>query len=333
MQIIDILQESIFSIPGNFVDANTRLFGLYIVSAVLLVIPLYLLQKRQRSLAAFLSYLFSKRVWLHASAKTDYAMFVVNRLLKAVLWVPIVLTMVPIAIWFSNYLDSTIGILEPISSNPSIIIASFTILLFILDDFSRFVLHLALHKIPFLWDFHKVHHSAKVLTPMTIYRSHPFESYLYACRMAFSQGIAVGIGYYLFGPNLSMFDVLGANLFVFVFNVMGANLRHSHIRWSWGDKIENWFISPAQHQIHHSDKPAHFDRNLGSALAIWDRILGTLIHSSKAKRIRFGLGCDDTGYQSIIGNYSQPFKDNWARIRTIRNPLKQFKKIKALIAK
>ncbi len=85
MQIIDILQESIFSIPGNFVDANTRLFGLYIVSAVLLVIPLYLLQKRQRSLAAFLSYLFSKRVWLHASAKTDYAMFVVNRLLKAVL--------------------------------------------------------------------------------------------------------------------------------------------------------------------------------------------------------------------------------------------------------
>jgi hypothetical protein len=69
------------------------------------------------------------------------------------------------------------------------------------------------------------------MTPMTIYRSHPFESYLYACRMALSQGIAVGIGYYLFGPTLSMYDLLGANIFVFTFNVMGSNLRHSHLWW------------------------------------------------------------------------------------------------------
>ena len=47
--------------------------------------------------------------------------------------------------------------------------------------------------------------------------------------MALAQGLVVGIGYYVFGPTLSVFDVLGANIFVFVFNIMGINLRHSQI--------------------------------------------------------------------------------------------------------
>ena len=34
--------------------------------------------------------------------------------------------------------------------------------------------------------------------------------------------------------------------------------------------------SPAHHQIHHSDNPAHWDKNLGFALAVWDWAFGTL---------------------------------------------------------
>ena len=112
-------------------------------------------------------------------------------------------------------------------------------------------LTLLLFLVPFLWEFHKVHHSALVLTPMTVYRSHPVESFFYATRMAIAQGCAVGLCYFLFGPTLSMADILGANVFIFAFNVMGSNLRHSHVKWSWGKHIEKWFISPLQHQIHH----------------------------------------------------------------------------------
>ena len=242
---MDVLNESILLLPGYLIDANKRIFVIYLVSAILLAIPAYLLQKQQASVAKFFGYLFNKKIWLHPSARLDYGLFILNRLLKALLWAPIVLTMVPIAIGFSDILEKLLGTLPPVTDNAMMVISAFTLLLFLLDDLSRFLLHLALHKVPVLWDFHKVHHSAKVLTPMTIYRSHPFESYLYACRMALSQGLAVGIGYYLFGPTLSMFDVLGANIFVFIFNVMGSNLRHSHVRWSWGDKIEAWFVSPA----------------------------------------------------------------------------------------
>jgi sterol desaturase/sphingolipid hydroxylase (fatty acid hydroxylase superfamily) len=321
MQLIQMLDDSILSLPGYLIDANKRIFSIYLISAVLLAIPTYLMQKKQTSVGRFLGYLFNKKVWLHPSAKLDYGLFIINRVFKVVFWAPIVLTMVPIAIGFSDLLDTLFGEITPLTNNKTVIVGVFTLLLFIFDDLTRFLLHLALHKIPILWDFHKIHHSAKVMTPMTIYRSHPFESYLYACRMALSQGIAVGIGYYFFGATLSMLDILGANLFVFIFNVMGANLRHSHVFWSWGDSIEYWFISPAQHQIHHSDNPAHFDRNLGSALAVWDRCYGSLVKASSVGKIKFGLGMNTPSHQSLKDAYTRPFSDIWRRFN--KNGLEQ----------
>ena len=76
-QIAEFLQSSVLSFPEYLFDANRRTFGLYLLSAVLLAIPAYLIQKRQRSVRAFMGYLFNKRVWLHASAKLDYVMFMV----------------------------------------------------------------------------------------------------------------------------------------------------------------------------------------------------------------------------------------------------------------
>ena len=111
-----------------------------------------------------------------------------------------------------------------------------------------------------------------------------------------------------------MFDVLGANVFVFIFNIMGANLRHSHVWWGWGQRIEQWFISPAQHQIHHSDNAIHFDRNLGSALAIWDRLFGTLVLSQHAGRITFGLGADACDHTSLSKLYLTPFKQSFTEL-------------------
>lgn len=268
----------------------------------------YLKASKSKSVKGFFSFLFPKDVWLCKSARLDYALLITNKIIKAVTFAPIVLTMVPVAIAVTDVLEWLLGQPLMLSWPEASVIAFFTLILFLLDDFTRYLLHLLLHKVPFLWEFHKVHHSAKVLTPFTIYRTHPVESYLYACRMAVTQGIAVGIGYHLFGTALSMFDILGANAFVFLFNIFGANLRHSHIWFSWGDKLENWFISPAQHQVHHSDNPKHFDTNLGSALAVWDRLGGTLIKASEARKINIGVGKYDAKHDSIYAIYWLPMK-------------------------
>ncbi|WP_440053171.1 sterol desaturase family protein [Pseudoalteromonas sp. T1lg65] len=305
--MLEQLWQSVIQLPSYLIDANKRIYLPYLVSAILMAIPVYWTLEKNKSLQSFIRFLFPREVWLSHSAKLDYCLLVTNRLIKAALFAPIVLTMVPIAMAVSGALETLFGPSLHLDVASWVVISLFTLALFIVDDFTRFVLHLLLHKVPFLWEFHKVHHSAKVLTPFTIYRSHPVESYLYACRMALAQGFVVGLGYYLFGSALSMYDILGANAFVFIFNICGSNLRHSHIWLSWGDKIEGWFISPAQHQVHHSNNPKHFDTNLGSALAIWDRMYGSLIKASVAGKISIGVGQYDAGHDSLVAIYAKPF--------------------------
>lgn len=310
--------DDLMALPGYLLDSGKRIYLPYLLGGLLLAVPAFWFRYRRFAPGDFVRYLFHPRIWGHASARQDYWLFGLNALLKGLFFAPLVLTMVPVAMGFSAGLEEIFGQIRPVSDHQTVVIASFTLLLFLLDDVTRFLLHYLLHKVPFLWDYHKVHHSAKVLTPMTIYRTHPLESYLYACRMGLAQGLAVGLGYYLFGPTLSMVDVLGANLFVFVFNVLGANLRHSHVWLPFGDHLEGIFISPAQHQIHHSDHPDHYDRNLGSALAIWDRLAGTLIKSSQVGRIRFGVGKHFTGHDRLHSLYLEPFSQNWQRFKALR---------------
>jgi len=298
------LTQTLVSIAGYVIDPNQRVYWLYLLSALIMAVGILWLKKIP------FAQLMTPKIWWHKSARHDYAIFVINRLLKNFGIVPVLLVMAPIAISFSTWLEQLFGP-AAFSNLPSwLIIATFTLLLFIIDDFTRFLLHYALHKIPLLWEFHKVHHSATVLTPMTIYRSHPIESLLYGARMVLSQGIAVGISYYLFGPTLSMLDILGANIFVFAFNIMGSNLRHSHIWISWGNAFEKWFISPAQHQIHHSDKRIHIDCNFGSALAIWDRLFRSIIYANSVKHpnnLNFGLGKSHLTHNSLFAIYWHPF--------------------------
>lgn len=306
--MLEQIWQDLSALPTYLIDANKRIYIPYLLSAIVMAFFVYAQIEKSKSSKGFLRFLFPKDVWLCKSAKLDYTLLITNKIIKAASFTPIVLTMVPVALATTDFLEWLFGAPLLLNLPAAAVITFFTVLLFLLDDFTRYILHLLLHKVPFLWEFHKVHHSAKVLTPFTIYRTHPVESYLYACRMAVTQGVAVGIGYHLFGTTLSMYDILGANVFVFLFNILGANLRHSHIWFSWGDKLENWFISPAQHQVHHSDNPAHFDTNLGSALAIWDRIGGSLIKASEAGKVTIGVGKYDARHDSLMAIYWLPLK-------------------------
>jgi sterol desaturase/sphingolipid hydroxylase (fatty acid hydroxylase superfamily) len=108
-------------------------------------------------------------------------------------------------------------------------------------------------------------------------------------RDALSYGTVTGIFYFLFGSQLSTWDILGVNAFGFLFNLAGANLRHSEI-WIHFGRLEPWLISPAAHQIHHSQDPLHYDKNFGVCLAIWDRWWGTHYDPRKVMtRLHFGL--------------------------------------------
>ena len=145
-----------------------------------------------------------------------------------------------------------------------------------------------MHRSSLLWTFHKLHHSAKTMTPLTLYRFHPVEMLLLSARSVVTGGVVSGIFVYCFAGRISNWDILGANAFGFLFNACAANLRHSHIPFSFG-RLERWFISPAQHQIHHSSAPEHWDKNMGSCFAVWDRLTKTWIAGSHTQSLRFGI--------------------------------------------
>lgn len=291
-------------------NPDERVHVVYLASA--LVLALTVLWWRQRragwGLTAALRELFAMRIWWHTSARLDYTLFLLNPLISAVLLAG-GLTMVPVALAVSNWMQDR-GVTASLELPAWQVTALFTLALFVMDDFTRYWLHRALHRVPALWALHRLHHSAEVLTPITVYRMHPLESVLYSLRMVLTQGLVVGVFFHLFGMRLSAWEVAGANLFTYAFNTAGANLRHSHVWISWGPWLERVIISPAQHQIHHSDNPAHFDRNFGSFLAVWDALFGSLVLARGQRVTGFGLGTGEPGHTSVLQAWWWPLRDS-----------------------
>ena len=188
-----------------------------------------------------------------------------------------------------------------------LIVILFTFFHFLADDFSKYVVHRWMHRWPFLWALHKVHHSATNLTPMTVFRTHPLEGLVFTLRSAVTQGFVISTFVYFFGEGVDLYTILGANLFIFLFNVFGSNLRHSHIGiryWKW---LEYILISPAQHHLHHSISKRHYNKNYGATLAIWDWLFSSLHHSEETENLTLGLGSkDDQKKHTLIELYQTP---------------------------
>ena len=88
------------------------------------------------------------------------------------------------------------------------------------------------------------------------------------------------------------------------------------MRLSYPTWLEKIFISPFQHQIHHSDNPAHFNKNLGSKLALWDWLFGTLVRSREVGKIQFGIGQENKDFKSFWQNIYMPFKKLFSTFNT-----------------
>ena len=253
--------------------------------------------------------LFSPRIWWSRSARADYRIAVVNQAAMMGVAPRLVSTLALATLMFEGLHVWFDGRPVLLPGAPGWAVASaFTVALFLLDDATRYLLHRWLHASPVLWCFHRVHHTAETLTPFTVYRTHPVEGVLFALRATLVQAAAVAGFVFFFGGRAELVTVLGANAFVFAFNVAGSNLRHSHVRLSYGRIVERVLISPAQHQIHHSADPRHAGRNFGAVLALWDWIGGSLCLAGKGP-LRFGLPGAGAECHRLANVYLAPFGD------------------------
>lgn len=294
--LIDVAERTLRDSFGSFLDPRDRIFLPCLVASLLVAAVVLLRARRRRggALRFLRRSLVDPRLWLHPSARLDYKLLVANALIRAVIVAPLGLSAYASALAVVGALDGALGVPAPSTWPAWLVTLVYTLTLFVAWDFSRYLLHRLAHEVPFLWQFHKVHHSAEVMTPMTLYRVHPVERFLFGVRGVLVTGLVTGVFFHLFRERAVEHQLLGVNAVGFVFNAIGSNLRHSHVWLSYGRRLERFFLSPAQHQIHHSTLPIHYASNYGTWLAIWDWLGGSLyVTTSKKERLRFGLEGDD----------------------------------------
>lgn len=195
-----------------------------------------------------------------------------------------------------------------------------TLTVFLAADLAFYVGHRLLHRVPVLWALHKVHHSAEVLNPLTVVRRHPGEILFDGAVSGVFVGVTFGVLGFVAGELTDGYTVLGVNAILFTTLLIGFNLQHSHVWLTFGH-LDRLLISPAAHQLHHSDSPAHFDRNFGNMLSLWDRLLGThLSPLSRPMPLQFGLGPESHRYRSAVRLLLVPvaeiFGNAWRRSGT-----------------
>ncbi|RXK60774.1 sterol desaturase family protein [Lacibacter luteus] len=143
-------------------------------------------------------------------------------------------------------------------------------------DFSSWLVHLVMHKVPLLWRFHLIHHSDTNVDVTTGLRHHPGDSLL--------RGIFFLLLIFISGAP--MYSVMIYQTLV----VLATAFTHANISLPVKlDKALSWFlISPNMHKVHHHWKQPYTDSNYGAVFSIWDRLLGTF-YTLDTKDIKYGL--------------------------------------------
>lgn len=165
-----------------------------------------------------------------------------------------------------------------------------------MDFFGGWLVHWAEHKIPLLWRIHIVHHADTKVDVTTGLRHHPLE--------ALNRWLFFTAGVLLMG--LPIYAVMIGQTFMSMFTM----LTHANLKLpAWLDKgISYLFVSPNMHKVHHHWKQPFTDSNFGTALSIWDRMLGTYRELDPAE-IKYGLDryYDNSRDEEFVPLMQSPF--------------------------
>lgn len=256
---------------------------------------------------ALLRLLFPRRWWLSRSSRLDLHLALLNLFVFGVILAGAVLSHRAVSGGARSLLGAAFGAPVPSALPEAVGAAILTLALFLAYELAYWIYHYLSHTVPVLWELHKVHHSAEVLTPLTNSRVHPIEGVLLLNTMAVIMGLTDGTVTHLLGGAVHPFTIAGSNLLVVAGTYLIAHLHHTHV---WIPFTGIWgrlFISPAHHQIHHSTNPVHFDKNMGSVLAVWDWLFGTLhMPGKRRERLTFGIGDGEVTEHTVTQELFRP---------------------------
>ena len=311
---------SAFGFVLQFINPGSRIFVLYLLTAfVLAFVAYWQVESAHRKEAeqegeefpervGFLQYVFNREFWFSETARQDLKYFFANALVYYGLIAQFLIGSHAASVGMFTLFSDWFGAPETVLLSGYAAIALYTVIAVLAMDFGIFLMHYLYHRIPVLWEFHKVHHSAEHLNPLTLFRMHPLDLFMTSLSMVFFQSIAYAGFFYLTAAEPEVMKIFGLNLFVFFFYVFGYNLRHSHIWLNFPVWLSKILVSPAQHQIHHSSDPKHWDRNMGLIFSFWDQLFGTHYIPRERENLKFGIDVyEPNPFKSVSDMYLKPF--------------------------
>jgi sterol desaturase/sphingolipid hydroxylase (fatty acid hydroxylase superfamily) len=173
------------------------------------------------------------------------------------------------------------------------------VIAFILLDLWMYGWHRMNHRIPFLWRFHRVHHSDPAMDVTTASRFHIGEI-TFSCAVRVPVIALLGIGL----MDLVLYET-----------VMFAVVQLHHANVKLPNALERFLrlviVTPYMHKVHHSNWQPETDSNYSSLFSIWDRIFGTFRLRDDPRTLRFGL--DEFAapeHQTLKGLLTTPARSN-----------------------
>jgi sterol desaturase/sphingolipid hydroxylase (fatty acid hydroxylase superfamily) len=168
----------------------------------------------------------------------------------------------------------------------------------ILDFTSQYVVHVLLHKIPFMWRFHTVHHSDTHVDVTSGTRHHPID-------FVFRETFCINWRHNSWLTCLLLFNLSNLTVLFTYFSHVDIQLP------LWLDKAISYvFISPNTHKFRHHHVMPWTDTNLGNIFSFWNRIFGTFIYKN-TEDILYGVDIlDAKKSEDILYQLKAPFKRN-----------------------
>jgi sterol desaturase/sphingolipid hydroxylase (fatty acid hydroxylase superfamily) len=152
-----------------------------------------------------------------------------------------------------------------------------TALAILLMDYTLYLWHVLLHRVPWLWRCHLVHHSDLELDASTALRFH-FTEFLASIPYRAAQVIVIGVS----PKALSAWQLVTGASVVF---------HHSNIQLPYHIErlLSRLIMSPRLHGIHHSIIPEETNSNFSSGLTLWDFLHQTVRMNVEQRDITIGI--------------------------------------------
>lgn len=172
-------------------------------------------------------------------------------------------------------------------------------------DVWTYAWHRMNHRVPFLWRFHRVHHSDAQMDVTTASRFHTGEIVL-SSALRIPLILALGVTAW----ELVLYETM-----------MFAVVQFHHANVALPARVEavvnKLIVTPAMHKVHHSRWQPETDSNYSAMLSVWDRLFRSFRRREALHEVELGLAeFDDDVHQSIGGMLRTPL----APVGTPRRP-------------